>query len=34
MFYHLREGWVEGFFGGGSHSFEGEGSPTEFKEDC
>ena len=27
---------MEGFFfgGGGSHSFEGEGSPTEFKEDC
>lgn len=22
------------FLGGGSHSFEGEGSPTEFKEDC
>ena len=22
------------FWGGGSHSFEGEGSPTEFKEDC
>ena len=22
------------FFVGGSHSFEGEGSPTEFKEDC
>ena len=22
------------FLGGGSQSFEGEGSPTEFKEDC
>ena len=30
MFYHLREGWVEGFFLGGVTQF----SPTEFKEDC
>ena len=28
------EGFFFFFWGGGSHSFEGEGSPTEFKEDC